>query len=167
MLAQFLDLNNRSWHRRPFALSHTLLYFKIASIVTNKCNYEEKGNPARGQPYIKDLLVERWKKSMDYCFVPEYYYVPESHTVMSIFFFFVFCFAIFAGPRIVQIQKFCYHCNLTKRLPLSTATKKLIHDAILKCVCVYISSALSRCPTRFSNNYTLNPQNNLTSEEKK
>ena len=52
--------------------------------------------------------VKRWKKSMGYCFVPECNHAQESHTCE----FFLNFFPIFAGPRFVEIQKFCYHGNV-------------------------------------------------------
>ena len=53
-------------------------------------------------------IVERWKKSMGYRFVPEGNHAQEVMRVN----FFVFS-AIFAGPRFVENQKFCCHGNVT------------------------------------------------------
>ena len=54
------------------------------------------------------FIVERWKKRMDYRFHPECNQVQESHTHQLFAFFNV----AFAGPRFVEIQKFCYHGNM-------------------------------------------------------
>ena len=54
-------------------------------------------------------IVERWKKSMGYCFVPKGNHAQESHACQ----FFSFFSAIFAGPRFVKIKIFCYHGNVT------------------------------------------------------
>ena len=43
--------------------------------------------------------------------VSECNHAQESHT--SLFLAFFFPFAIFAGPRSVEILKFCYHGNMT------------------------------------------------------
>ena len=43
-------------------------------------------------------------------------------------FSFLFCSffpTIFAGPRLVEIQKFCYHGNVTQRLLLSIIVDKI------------------------------------------
>ena len=53
-------------------------------------------------------IVERWKKSMGYRSVPEC-----NHEIYTRQFFRFFFPAIFAGPRFVEIQKFCYHYNVT------------------------------------------------------
>ena len=55
-------------------------------------------------------IVERWKKSMGYHFVPGCNHAQESP--VNFFVFFVFFPAIFAGPRFVEIQEFCYHGNM-------------------------------------------------------
>ena len=49
-------------------------------------------------------IVKQWKKSIGYCFVPEFNYAQKSHTCPLLV-----CFsfsAIFAGPRFVEIQNF-------------------------------------------------------------
>ena len=49
------------------------------------------------QPFLTETTIcifERWKKSMSYHFS-------------------FFLSAIFAGPRFVKIQEFCYHGNMT------------------------------------------------------
>ena len=102
MLAQFLDLNNRSWHRRPFALSHTLLYFKIASIVTNKCSYEEKGNP-EVNPILRISLSNDGRKVWTTVLFLSTIMFQKVIQSCQFFSFLFFCFAIFAGPRIVEI----------------------------------------------------------------
>jgi len=55
-------------------------------------------------------IVERWKKSMCYHFVPGCNHAQESP--VNFFIFFVFFPPIFAGPRFVEIQEFCYHGNM-------------------------------------------------------
>ena len=54
------------------------------------------------------FIFERWRKSMSYCFVPECNHALASHLSFST--------AIFAGPRFVEIHKFCYHGNKTSLL---------------------------------------------------
>ena len=46
-------------------------------------------------------IVERCKRSMDYCFVPD---CNHERKVMNLNFFVFFLSAIFAGPRFVEIQ---------------------------------------------------------------
>ena len=55
-------------------------------------------------------IVERWKKSVGYHFVPGCTHAQESP--VNFFIFFVFFTAIFAGPWFVEIQEFCYHGNM-------------------------------------------------------
>ena len=55
-------------------------------------------------------IVERWKKSMGYHFVPGCNHAQESP--VNFFIFFVFFTAIFAGAWFVEIQEFCYHGNM-------------------------------------------------------
>ena len=51
------------------------------------------------------------KKSMDYRFAPEY---NRAQRLRRCQFFFRFLFsAIFAGSRFFEVQKFCYHGNVT------------------------------------------------------
>ena len=91
MLAQFLDLNNRSWHRRPFALSHTLLYFKIARIVTSKCSYEEKGNP-EVNPILRISLSNDGRKVWTTVLFLSTIMFQKVIQSCQFFFFFVFLF---------------------------------------------------------------------------
>ena len=53
--------------------------------------------------------VKRLRKRMDYCFVPESNHAQESQTCQ----FFIIISAILTGPRFVEIQKFCYHGNVS------------------------------------------------------
>ena len=53
-------------------------------------------------------IVEGWKKTMGYRFVPECNHAQESQT----FQFFIIISTIFTGPRFVEIHKFCYHGNV-------------------------------------------------------
>ena len=55
-------------------------------------------------------IVERWKKGLGYHFVPGCNHEQESP--VNFFVFFVFFPAIFAGPRFVEIQEFCYLGNM-------------------------------------------------------
>ena len=55
-------------------------------------------------------IVERWKKGMGYHLVRECNHAQESYTC-QIFRFYIS--AIFAWSRFVDIQKFCYHGNVT------------------------------------------------------
>ena len=55
-------------------------------------------------------IVKRWKKRMGYRLVPECNYAQKSHTS---FFFSFFFSVVFTGARFVDIQKFCYHGNVT------------------------------------------------------
>ena len=55
-------------------------------------------------------IVERWKKSMGYHFVPGSNHAQESP--VNFFIFFVFFTVIFAGAWFVEIQEFCYHGNM-------------------------------------------------------
>ena len=55
-------------------------------------------------------IVERWKESMGYRFVPKCNDAQESHP--RHFFCFVFS-DILARPLFADIQKFCYHNNMT------------------------------------------------------
>ena len=73
MEAKFLDLNNLSWQRRPFALSND-------------------GRKVWATILILSAIMQR------------------SHACHLYHFFFP---AIFAGPRLVEIQKFRYHGNVT------------------------------------------------------
>ena len=79
MVPKFLDLNNLSWQRQPFALSNG------------------------------------GRKVMGYGFVPECNHAQRSHACQFVPFF----SATFAVPRIVEIQKFCYHGNVALPLLLS------------------------------------------------
>ena len=54
-------------------------------------------------------IVQQWKKSMGYCSVPKSNHALKIHTVNVSFFVFA---AIFAGPWIVEVQKFCFHDNV-------------------------------------------------------
>ena len=72
MVAKFLDLNNLSWQRRPFALSND-------------------GRKLWATILILSAIMHR------------------SHACHLYRFF----SAIFAGPRLVEIQKFRYHGNVT------------------------------------------------------
>jgi len=54
-------------------------------------------------------FVERWKKRMGYRFVQS---AIVHRKVIHVIFFFVFS-DIFARPRFADIQKFCYHGNVT------------------------------------------------------
>ena len=57
------------------------------------------------QPFLTEAAIcifERWKKSMGYCFVPECNHAQENN---KCYFPFIFS-AIFAWPRLVEIQKF-------------------------------------------------------------
>ena len=56
------------------------------------------------------FIVEQQKKSMGYRFVPECNHTQESHTCQLFRFFLS---AIFEGPRVVEILKFCCHSNET------------------------------------------------------
>ena len=58
-------------------------------------------------------VVEPWKETLGYHFVPECNHAQEScmpNFFVSVLFFFP---DIFARPRFVEIQKFCYHGNKT------------------------------------------------------
>ena len=55
-------------------------------------------------------IVEQWKKSMGYRFVPECNHGQEQSRTCQFFRFFFS--AIFAGPRFVELQNFCYHGNV-------------------------------------------------------
>ena len=59
-------------------------------------------------------VVKQWKEIMGYHFVPECNHTQKS-CILNCFVFVLFFFfpAIFAGPRLVEIQKFCYHGNVT------------------------------------------------------
>ena len=97
--------------QQPFLTQTAICIVTYITLFQNSKNcYKQvqlwRKRKPRGQPYIKDLLVERWKKSMDYCFVPEYYYVPESHRVMSIFFFFVFLFCHLQDHGLLRSRNF-------------------------------------------------------------
>ena len=60
----------------------------------------------------KFVDVNDGRKVWAIVYVPECNHAQESHTCQFFFLFFYFP-AIFAGPRFVEIQIFCYHCNLT------------------------------------------------------
>ena len=51
-------------------------------------------------------FFNQWKKNMNYCLVPECNHAKKSHTLD-------FFSAIFAEPHFVEIQKSCYHGNVT------------------------------------------------------
>ena len=55
-------------------------------------------------------VVGRWKETMGYHFVPECNHTQKSCMPNCFVFFFP---AIFARPRLVEIQKFYYHGNVT------------------------------------------------------
>ena len=71
------------------------------------------GSKISGSPqsFLKEkgiFIGERWKNSMEYRFFLECSQAQESHTFQSFRFS-----AIFAAPRFVEIQKFCYYGNVT------------------------------------------------------
>ena len=55
-------------------------------------------------------IVERWKRSMSYHFVPGCSHAQEGH--VNFFFLFFFSFLLFAGPWFAEIQESCYHGNM-------------------------------------------------------
>ena len=68
------------------------------------------------QSFLSEIaicIVERWKKSMTYSFVPESNHHTSRHAKVFVF------FLPFTGPRFVEIQRFFYHGNVMKRLLLS------------------------------------------------
>ena len=62
---------------------------------------------------------KRWKKSTSCRFGPE---CNIHMKVIHVMFFGFFFSAIFAGPRFVEIKKFCYHGNMTLRLFFSISS---------------------------------------------
>ena len=88
-----------------------LSYYRIERRSTMSCYHGSKISGSQ-QSFLTETaicIVERCKKNMDYCFVVQSY---KGKSWISIFSFF-FLSAIFAGPRFVEIQKLCYHGNVT------------------------------------------------------
>ena len=69
--------------------------------ITMVAKFQDLNDPSL-QRWLYICIVEQWKKSMGYCFVAKCNRASESHTVHVSFFVFA---AIFAGPRILEIQK--------------------------------------------------------------
>ena len=93
-------------------IAEFLLLGTVAKIERKSVTSWYHGNKISGsQPsFLTEtaiFIVERWKKRMDYRFHPECNQAQESHTHQLFFFFNV----AFAGPRFVEIHKFCYHGN--------------------------------------------------------
>ena len=69
---------------------------------------------------------------MSYCFVPECNRAQGNHTCQ--FFSLFFFSAIFAELRFVEIQKFCYHDNVTKRLLFTVGNLQAKQIYLVLCI---------------------------------